>query len=79
MGSEPTPVLWVALSSYGEDSISGEEMDDMKNALQDAVGTEYTVVLADERIKLMDATTLREQLEAMVERLKDVEDDEDDG
>jgi len=49
-----TPVLWVSLTSAGRGATDQESMAELQDWLDEQLGDRYDIVVADDRVRLMD-------------------------
>lgn len=70
MTGESKPVLWVSLTTEGRHSSPDtlETIADVKERLDEAVGEDYEVVVADDRVRLLDAEQVREMMQDLTEQ-----------
>lgn len=64
--SDPSkPVLWVSLTSAGRDSMDREGMAAVEERLEEAIGDDYNIVVADDRVRLATLEDLQEMKSAL--------------
>jgi len=65
----PKPVLWVSLTSGGRGETPAEELNDLEATLEDTIGDEYNIVVADDRVRLAtldDLQEMKDRLDALL-------------
>lgn len=66
MTDDPKPVLWVGLTDSGRAAPPDDEsLRSLAADISDAVGDDYHVIVADDRVRLADADDLRELRDAI--------------
>lgn len=63
------PVLWVSLTSGGRGQTTADELHELEAVLEDTIGDDYNVVVADDRIRLAtldDIKDLKDQLDSLL-------------
>jgi hypothetical protein len=76
---EPKPVLWLGLTETGRTLPNDVTLERIGDRVQKAVGDDYHVVAADDRVRLVDQEDL-EDLRSEVARLRhQLPDPDDDG
>lgn len=76
MSDQPKPVLWVACTAAGRspNEMGGqakpdpEAMEDIKQKLEEELGDSYEIVVADDKLRLLDASEVRELLQDLTEQ-----------
>lgn len=77
---EPRPVLWIGLTETGRMFADDEHLDHVAERVREAVGNEYAIVAADDRVRLAsedDLDELRQQLARTRQQLRKLEGGED--
>lgn len=65
MGSEaPKPVLWLSLTSEGRHSSEGS-LAEVAEDVQEAVGDDYHVIAADDKVRLLDEAEIKELIDGL--------------
>jgi len=59
------PVLWVSLTSAGRSEMDAEGMASVEDRLEDAMGDDYNIVVADDRVRLATLEDLQEMKQAL--------------
>jgi hypothetical protein len=76
---EPKPVLWIGLTETGRTHPNDVTLERIGDRVQEAVGEDYHVVPADDRVRLADEEDL-EDLRCELARLRrQLRDSDDDG
>jgi hypothetical protein len=57
---EPKPVLWVSLTDSGRGETTAADLDAVQDRLEDTLGGEYHIVVADDRVRLATQEDLRD-------------------
>lgn len=73
---EPKPILWVGLTATGRAFPDDDHLDHLAERVQEAVGNDYAVVAADDRVRLADVDDLedlRNQVGRLHHELQDLE------
>lgn len=63
------PVLWVSLTSGGRGQTSADELHELEAVLEDTIGDDYNIVVADDRVRLAtldDIKDLKDQLDSLL-------------
>lgn len=66
MSNERKPVLWLSLTSEGRHS-SDESLARAQQQVEEAVGDEYEVIAADDKVRLLDAEEIRDLIQQLQE------------
>lgn len=61
------PVLWVSLTSAGRGTTDQESMAELQDWLDEQLGERYDIVVADDRVRLMD----REEITSLIQDLQE--------
>lgn len=65
--SDAKPVLWISVTSHGRIDSQGS-LDDVQERLEDTdLADDYSIVVADDRVRLADAEDIEETLRAVGE------------
>lgn len=63
------PVLWVSLTSGGRGRTSADELRELEAVLENSIGEDYNIVVADDRVRLAtldDIKDLKDQLDSLL-------------
>lgn len=61
----PKPVLWVSMTSGGRSEIDAAGMNEVRDRLEEQMGDDYEIVVADDRVRLATQEDLREMKQAL--------------
>lgn len=56
---DPKPVLWVSMTSHGRHGADAEHLEQVQQELEETMGDEYNIVVADDKVRLLDAEEIR--------------------